>query len=144
MVFHLFLVVVTDDMFSSNWVEMEFPNVKALVLNLSSPDYALPSFITGMTKLKVLTITNHGFYPARLRNFSCLSLLPNLKRIRLEKVSVTLLDIPRLQLASLKKLSLVMCSFGEVFYDSEEIDVSKALSLKLCLGMNSNTNEILL
>ncbi|XP_013611362.1 PREDICTED: probable disease resistance protein At5g66900 isoform X1 [Brassica oleracea var. oleracea] len=121
------LSISTDDLFSSNWVEMEFPNVKALVLNLSSPDYALPSFIAGMTKLKVLTITNHGFYPARLRNFSCLSLLPNLKRIRLEKVSVTLLDIPRLQLASLKKLSLVMCSFGEVFYDSEEIDVSKAL-----------------
>ncbi|KAH0851767.1 hypothetical protein HID58_094491 [Brassica napus] len=106
---------------------LSISTVEALVLNLSSPDYALPSFIAGMTKLKVLTITNHGFYPARLRNFSCLSLLPNLKRIRLEKVSVTLLDIPRLQLASLKKLSLVMCSFGEVFYDSEEIDVSKAL-----------------
>ncbi|CAN7090118.1 unnamed protein product, partial [Brassica rapa subsp. narinosa] len=121
------LSISTDDLFSSNWVETDCPNVEALVLNLSSSDYALPSFIAGMRKLKVLTITNHGFYPARLRNFSCLSLLPNLKRIRLEKVSVTLLDIPRLQLASLKKLSLVMCSFGEVFYDSEEIDVSKAL-----------------
>ncbi|CAH8281045.1 unnamed protein product [Arabidopsis lyrata] len=122
------LSISTDDLFSSNWLEMDCPNVEALVLNLSSPDYELPSFIAGMKKLKVLTITNHGFYPARLSNFSCLSSLPNLKRIRLEKVSVTLLDIPRLQLGSLKKLSLVMCSFGEVFYETEEIDVSKALS----------------
>ncbi|KAJ0236565.1 disease resistance protein [Hirschfeldia incana] len=121
------LSISTDDLFSSNWVEMDCRNVEVLVLNLSSSDYALPSFIAGMRKLKVLTITNHGFYPARLRNFSCLSLLPNLKRIRLEKVSVTLLDIVQLKLRSLKKLSLVMCSFGEVFYDVEEVDVSKAL-----------------
>ncbi|CAH8339884.1 unnamed protein product [Eruca vesicaria subsp. sativa] len=121
------LSISTDDLFSSNWVEIDCPNVEALVLILSSSDYALPSFIAGMRKLKVLTITNHGFYPARLTNFSCLSSLPNLKRIRLEKVSVTLLDIVQLQLVSLKKLSLVMCSFGDVFYDSEDIDVSKAL-----------------
>ena len=107
---------------------MDCPNVEALVLNISSLDYALPSFIAEMKKLKVLTIANHGFYPARLSNFSCLSSLPNLKRIRLEKVSITLLDIPQLQLSSLKKLSLVMCSFGEVFYDTEDIVVSNALS----------------
>ncbi|CAA0412563.1 unnamed protein product [Arabidopsis thaliana] len=122
------LSISTDDLFSSKWLEMDCPNVEALVLNLSSSDYALPSFISGMKKLKVLTITNHGFYPARLSNFSCLSSLPNLKRIRLEKVSITLLDIPQLQLSSLKKLSLVMCSFGEVFYDTEDIVVSNALS----------------
>ncbi|XP_010444714.1 PREDICTED: probable disease resistance protein At5g66910 isoform X1 [Camelina sativa] len=121
------LSIFTDDLFSSRWVELDFPNVEALILNLSSLDYALPSFITGIKKLKVLTITNHGFYPARLTNFSCLSSLPNLKRIRLEKVSVTLLDIPQLQLGSLKKLSLVMCSFGDVFYETEKIDLSKAL-----------------
>ncbi|CAH2043153.1 unnamed protein product [Thlaspi arvense] len=121
------LSITTDDSFSSNWVQMNCPNVEALILNISSPKYALPSFIAGMTKLKVLTITNHGFYPTRLSNFSCLSSLPNLKRIRLEKVSVTLLDILQLQLVSLKKLSLFMCSFGEVFYDIEEIDVCKAL-----------------
>ncbi|XP_013611364.1 PREDICTED: probable disease resistance protein At5g66900 isoform X3 [Brassica oleracea var. oleracea] len=121
------LSISTDDLFSSNWVEIDCPSVEVLVLHLSSSDYALPSFIAGMRKLKVLTITNHGFYPARLSNFSCLSLLPNLKRIRLEKVSVTLLDMPQLKLRSLKKLSLVMCSFGDVFYDCEDIDVSKSL-----------------
>uniref|UniRef100_A0A1J3I632 Putative disease resistance protein n=1 Tax=Noccaea caerulescens TaxID=107243 RepID=A0A1J3I632_NOCCA len=120
------LSISTDDLFSSNWVELDCPNVEALILNISSSSYALPSFIAGMKNLKVLTITSHGIYPARLSNFSVLSSLPNLKRIRLEKASVTLLDIHQLQLTSLKKLSLVMCSFGEVFYD---VDVStKALS----------------
>ncbi|CAH8357546.1 unnamed protein product [Eruca vesicaria subsp. sativa] len=124
------LSISTDDLFTSNWVEMDCPNVEALILNISSPNFSLPNFIAGMRKLKVLIITNNGSYPARLSNFSCLiSSLPNLKRIRLEKVSVALLDILQLQLSSLKKLSLVMCSsFGEVFYDTEEEkDVSKAL-----------------
>ncbi|CAN6851448.1 unnamed protein product [Brassica oleracea] len=123
------LSISTDDLFSSNWIEMECPNVETLILNISSQNFALPSFISGMKKLKVLIITNHGSYPTRLTRFSCLSLLPNLKRIRLEKVSVTSLDILHLQLLRLKKLSLVMCSFGEVFYDIEDetIDVSKAL-----------------
>lgn len=106
---------------------MDCPNVEALVLHLSSLDYALPSLIAGMMKLKVLIITNHGPYQTRLRNYSCLRPLPNLKRIRLENVSVTLLDILQLPLSSLKKLSFVMCSFGEVSYGTEEIDVSKAL-----------------
>ncbi|CAA7056902.1 unnamed protein product [Microthlaspi erraticum] len=120
------LSISTDDLFSSNWVELDCPNVEALILNIiSSSSYALPSFIAGMKKLKVLTITSHGFYPARLSNFSVLSSLPNLKRIRLENASITLLDIHQLQLISLKKLSLVGCSFGEVFYDVEDdTDVS--------------------
>ncbi|KAJ0234359.1 disease resistance protein [Hirschfeldia incana] len=123
------LSISTDDLFSSNWIEMDCPNVEALILNISSQKFALPSFIAGMKKLKVLIITNRGSYPSILSNFSYLSSLPNLKRIRLEKVSVALLDILKLQLLSLKKLSLVMCSsFGEVFYDiDEEIDVSRAL-----------------
>ncbi|KFK28374.1 hypothetical protein AALP_AA8G507000 [Arabis alpina] len=112
--------ISTDDQFSSNWVEMDCPYVEALVLNISSLDYALPKFISTMKKLKVLVIINHGLYPARLSNFSCLSSLPNLKRIRLEKISITFLDIIPLQCRSLKKLSFVMCSFGEVFYDTEE------------------------
>ncbi|CAH8281044.1 unnamed protein product [Arabidopsis lyrata] len=103
--------------------------INARLLSISTDDmFSSNCFIAGMKKLKVLTITNHGFVPTRLSNFSCLSSLPNLKRIRLEKVSVTLLDIPRLQLGSLKKLSSLMCSFGEVFYGTEEIDVAKALS----------------
>ncbi|KAL1196544.1 putative disease resistance protein [Cardamine amara subsp. amara] len=120
------LSISTDDLFSSSWVEMDCPNVKALVLNLSSADYKLPSFIAEMKKLKVLIITNHGSSSVRLSNLSCLSSLPNLKRIRFEKVSITLLDIPKLGLKSLEKLSLWLCHVVEVLNESE-VDVSKTL-----------------
>ncbi|RID53843.1 hypothetical protein BRARA_G01212 [Brassica rapa] len=105
-----------------------FANVEALLLNISSSNYALPSFIATMKKLKVVIIINHDPGPAILTNLSCLSSLPKLKRIRLDKVSTTFLDILQLQLVSLKKLSLFMCCFGEVSHDKNEIDVSKALS----------------
>ncbi|XP_024007632.1 probable disease resistance protein At5g66910 [Eutrema salsugineum] len=121
------LSISTGDSFTSSWVKMDCPNVEALLLNLSSSNYALPDFIATMKKLKVLVIINHGHDLAKLTNLSCLSSLPNLKRIRLEKVSITLLDILQLQRGSLKKLSLVMCRFGEVSHDSKEIDVSKTL-----------------
>ncbi|CAF2163581.1 unnamed protein product [Brassica rapa] len=126
-----FLSVSADDLFSSSWEEMDsfqFPNVEALLLNISSSNYALPRFIDTMQKLKVVIIINHGPGPAILTNLSCLSSLKKLKRIRLDKVSITFLDILQLQLVSLKKLSLFMCCFGEVSHDKNEIDVSKALS----------------
>ncbi|CAN7127929.1 unnamed protein product [Brassica rapa subsp. narinosa] len=126
-----FLSISTDDLFSSSWEEMDsfqFPNVEALLLNISSSNYALPRFIDTMQKLKVVIIINHGPGPAILTNLSCLSSLKKLKRIRLEKVSISFLDILKLQLGSLKKLSLFMCCFGEVSHDKNEIDVSKALS----------------
>ncbi|XP_013653576.1 probable disease resistance protein At5g66900 [Brassica napus] len=122
------LSIFTDNEFSSPWFEMDCPNVEALVLNISSSNYALPSFIATMKKLKVVIIINHGPGPATLTNLSCLSSLPKLKRIRLEKVAITFLDILQLQLVSLKKMFFVMCSFGEVSNDKNEIDVSKALS----------------
>lgn len=121
------LSIFTDNEFSSPWFEMDCPNVEALVLNISSSNYALPSFVSTMKKLKVVIIINHGPGPATLTNLSCLSSLPKLKRIRLEKVSITFQDILKLQLGSLKKLSFVMCSFGEVSQDKTEIDVSKSL-----------------
>ncbi|KAG2298153.1 hypothetical protein Bca4012_009358 [Brassica carinata] len=121
------LSISTDDLFSSTWAEMDCPNVEALVLNLSSSSYALPNFIATMKKLKVVAIINHGLGPAKLTNLSCLSSLPNLKRIIFEKISVTLLDIFLSRLGSLEKLSLFMCSFGEVSYNIEEIAVPEAL-----------------
>lgn len=37
------LTISTDDLFSSNWVvEMDCPNVEVLILNISSPNFALP------------------------------------------------------------------------------------------------------
>ncbi|KAL0721645.1 hypothetical protein Bca4012_036244 [Brassica carinata] len=120
------LSIFTDNAFSSPWFEMDCPNVEALVLNISSSNYALPSFIATMKKLKVVIIINHGLGLATLTNLSCLSSLPKLKRIRFEKVSIAFPDI--LQLQSLKKLSFFMCCFGEVSHDENETDVSKAQS----------------
>lgn len=105
---------------------MDCPNVEALVLNLSSSNYALPNFIATMKELKVVIIINHGLDPAKLTNLSCLSSLPNLKRIRFEKVSIILLDIPKLGLKSLEKLSLWLCHFVDVL-NVEVDDVSKTL-----------------
>ncbi|CAH2043149.1 unnamed protein product [Thlaspi arvense] len=106
---------------------MDCPNVEALVLNLSSSNYALPNFIATMKKLKVVMIINHGLEPTKLTNLSCLSSLPNLRRIRFEKASITLLDIPKLQLSSLEKLSLWLCHVDEVLNEFEVDDVSQTL-----------------
>ncbi|CAN7079830.1 unnamed protein product [Brassica oleracea var. botrytis] len=122
------LSISTDDLFSSTWAEMECPNVEALVLNLSSSSYALPNFIATMKKLKVVAIINHGLGPAKLTNLSCLSSLPNLKRIIFENVSITLLDVLLSRLGSLEKLSLFMCRVGlEVSYNIQEIAIPEAL-----------------
>ncbi|KAJ4887557.1 putative disease resistance protein [Raphanus sativus] len=120
------LSVSTDDSFTSCWVEMDCPNVEVLVLNLYSSNYALPNFIATMKKLKVVMIMNHGLEPSKLTNLSCLSSLPNLRRIRFEKVSITLPDIPKLDLNSLEKLSLWLCHFDEALNESE-FDVSETL-----------------
>ncbi|CAN7025137.1 unnamed protein product [Brassica oleracea var. botrytis] len=103
---------------------MHCPNVEVLVLNLSSSTYALPNFIATMEKLKVVMIINHGFELTKLTNLSCLSLLPNLRRIRFEKVSITLYDIPKIHLKYLKKLSLWLCHVDGV---PNESDVSETL-----------------
>ncbi|KAL0737676.1 hypothetical protein Bca4012_013886 [Brassica carinata] len=112
--------LVTNDLFSSTWVEMDCPSVEALVLNVSSSSYALPNFIATMKKLKVVVIINHGPGHAKLTNLSCLSSLSNLKRIRFEKISISLLDILLSPLGSLEKLSMFKCRFREVSYNIED------------------------
>ena len=105
------------------------PNVEVLALNLSSSTYALPNFIATMKKLEVVMVINHGFELTKLTNLSCLSLLPNLRRIRFEKVSITLHDIPKLQLKCLEKLSLWLCHFNDAPNELEdlEVDVTETL-----------------
>ena len=71
-----------------------------------------------MVKLKVIIVTNYGFFPAELSNFQLLNSLPNLKRIRLEKVSIPSLCSTPVPLRSLKKISLFMCNIGQAFGNS--------------------------
>ncbi|KAK4570814.1 hypothetical protein RGQ29_029606 [Quercus rubra] len=100
------------------------PKVEVLVLNFQTKNYSLPEF---MDNLKVLIITNYGFFPTELRNFQLLKSLPNLKTIRLEKVSILSLCKAPVLLKSLKKISLFMCKIGQAFQNFT-IQVSDALS----------------
>ena len=79
-----------------------------------------------MVELKVIIITNYGFFPAELSNFQLLKSLPNLKRIRLEKVSIPSLCNAPIPLRSVKKISLFMCNIGQAFGNST-IQVSDSL-----------------
>ncbi|XP_059623788.1 probable disease resistance protein At5g66900 [Cornus florida] len=116
-----------NNMFSSRWFTFLYksllygkkykhlPEVEVLILNFQTKNYSLPKFMEEMDHLKVLIITNYGFYPAELSNFQLLGLLSSLKRIRLEHVSVSFLSDSRLQFRNLRKISLDMCKIGETF-----------------------------
>ena len=91
------------------------PNeAEVLVLNIRSREYTIPEFTEIMSKLKVLMVTNYGFHPSELNKFELLVSLPNLKRIRLEKVSVPCLC----KFRNLQKLSLYMCNTRQAFESS--------------------------
>ena len=84
----LYIILFADELFSSSWCNIQAPNVEVPVLNFQSKNYGLPEFVEKMDKLKAVTITNYGFFHAELINFQLLKSLSNLKRIRLEKVSI--------------------------------------------------------
>lgn len=111
------LSIVTDEDFSSNWHSVQFPKVEVLVLNFETRTFNLPPFIEHMSQLKTLVLTNNGFFPAKLNNFQLCSLV-NLKRINLERISVTSIFSANLQLPNLRKISLIMCEIGEAFENS--------------------------
>ncbi|CAI8588808.1 unnamed protein product [Vicia faba] len=116
------LSISTDETFSSDWCDMQPDEAEVLVLNLRSDKYSLPDFTEKMSKLKVLIITNYGFNYSELTKFELLGFLLNLKRIRLEKVSVPCLC----RLKNLRKLSLHMCNTKNTF-ESCSIQISDAM-----------------
>ncbi|KAK0604010.1 hypothetical protein LWI29_011152 [Acer saccharum] len=71
----------------------------------------------GKTTLVVI-VTNYGFLPAELSNFSLLGsdTISNLKRIRLEHVSIPSFGV---QVSNLQKITLVMCNVGQAFRNSK-------------------------
>ncbi|KAM5576393.1 putative disease resistance protein [Rosa sericea] len=115
------LSISSDGVFSTSLHNIELAEVEVLVLNFNTKDYAFPGFVEKMDNLKVLIVTNNGFLPAELRNFHLLDSLSNLKRIRLERVSIPSITKNPLQLKSLKKISLFMCSIGEAFNCSFQV-----------------------
>ncbi|XP_050253766.1 probable disease resistance protein At5g66900 [Quercus robur] len=109
------LLISIDESFSSTWCNIQAPKVEVLVLNFQTNNYSLPAFVDKMDNLKVLIITNYGFFPTELRNFQLLKSLPNLKTIRLEKASIPSLCKAPILLKSLKKISLFMCNIAQAF-----------------------------
>ncbi|XP_073266636.1 probable disease resistance protein At5g66900 [Populus alba] len=112
------LSISTDETFSSSWSTMQAPEVEVLLLNFQTEKYSLPEFIERMNKLKVLVLHNYGFVPAELSNFPLLGSLSNLKRIRLEKVSIPSLFLTSMKWRKLEKMSLVMCNIDQAFNKS--------------------------
>lgn len=104
---------------------MELPEAEVLVLNFQSKDYALPEFVEKLEKLKVLIITNCSSFPADLRNFQFLGSLEDLRRVRLEHISIPSLSLVSLE--NLQKISFYKCSIGEAFSNSS-IQISDLFS----------------
>ena len=72
-----------------SWCNIQAPKVEVLVLNFQTKNYTLPEFVEKANELKVLIVSNCGFFHAEIKNFQLLWSLPNLKRIRLEKISIS-------------------------------------------------------
>ncbi|KAG6729346.1 hypothetical protein I3842_01G023800 [Carya illinoinensis] len=120
------LSISTDENFSSSWCKIQPPEVKVLVLNFRTENYTLPEFVEKMEELKVLIVTNYGSFPVELGNFQLLGSAPNLKRIRLEKVSIPSICKTLSASRSLEKISLFMCHIGHAFRNCS-IQISDAL-----------------
>ncbi|KAI5319391.1 PREDICTED: probable disease resistance [Prunus dulcis] len=112
------LSISTDGLSSAKWHDMHPPKAEVLVLNFQTENYVLPKFVKKMSKLKVLIVTNCGVLQADLSNFKLLGSLANLKRIRLERISIPSISKNFMQLKSLQKISLFMCSIGQAFSNS--------------------------
>ncbi|KAF5463857.1 hypothetical protein F2P56_013985 [Juglans regia] len=121
------LSISTDETFSSSWCNLLPAKVEVLVLNFQTKNYRLPGFVEKMDKLKALIVTNYGFFPAELGNIQLLESLPNLKRIRLQKVSIPSIFKTPPPLRNLEKISLFMCNLGQNFRNCS-IEISNAWS----------------
>ncbi|KAJ1436511.1 Powdery mildew resistance protein, RPW8 domain [Sesbania bispinosa] len=134
------LSISTDEAFTSEWCNLQPTEVEALVLNLREKKCTLPMFIKKMNKLKVLIITNYDLYPADIENFELLDHLSNLKRIRLENVSIPLLSKTGVHLKNLRKCSFFMCNVNEEF---ENCNIQVSVMLPNLVEMNfDNCNMV--
>ncbi|KAJ4828381.1 hypothetical protein Tsubulata_017839 [Turnera subulata] len=114
-------VEIYGNKFPEWWIKPEHlraPDLETLMLNFQTKNFTLPEFMERMDKLKALIVNNFGSLPAELSNFALLGSLSNLKRIRLEKVSVPHFFLTSIKLEKLEKMSLVMCNVGRAFTNS--------------------------
>ncbi|KAM1702105.1 hypothetical protein ACFXTN_025283 [Malus domestica] len=111
------LSISSDGTYPTQWQSVHLPQVEVLVLNFKTENNALPEFVQKIDKLKVLIVTNYGLSPTELSNFNLLESLSNLKRIRLESISIHSITKNWVPLKSLKKISLFMCNMGQAFHN---------------------------
>ncbi|BAT75554.1 hypothetical protein LR48_Vigan727s002400 [Vigna angularis] len=128
----LILSLSTDETCASYWSDIQPSQAEVLILNLQTKKYTFPEFMEKMIKLKVLIVTNYGFHHSELDNFQLLGSVSNLKRIRLERVSVPHLSA----LKNLKKLSLYMCSNISQVFENGTILVSDSFPSLLDLNID--------
>ncbi|KAL2333605.1 hypothetical protein Fmac_014818 [Flemingia macrophylla] len=100
------LSISTDETCALYWSQIQPSQTEVLIVSLRTKKYCCEKLVEKMNKLKVLIVTNYGFHPSELEIFKQLGSRSNLKRIRLERISVPQLG----PLENLKKLSLYMCS----------------------------------
>ncbi|CAA2963289.1 probable disease resistance At5g66900 [Olea europaea subsp. europaea] len=115
------LSITTDSAFCLNWSKVQIPDVKVLILNFQVKIYTLPEFMERMSCLTVLLVMNYGFTRAHLENFPLPGQLTNLKRLRLENISIPSIAPSILQLKNLQKISMIMCEMGKAL---EECTIS--------------------
>ncbi|KAH7520128.1 hypothetical protein FEM48_Zijuj08G0111300 [Ziziphus jujuba var. spinosa] len=132
-----YMIFLSDETFSSKWFDMQLPEAKILVLNFRTKDYALPKFLENMSQLKVLIVTNYSSFHAEVGNFQLLGSLNNMKRIRLERISIPTPSKTPVKLENLQKISLFMCSIGDAFSNcsiklSEFLPNLKEMNIDFC------------
>ncbi|GJY48456.1 probable disease resistance protein [Tanacetum coccineum] len=104
-----------ENNFSVKWNDVQASKVEVLVMNFLSTMHPLPRFIQYIKKLKVLIITNYGYYFSEIENFPPPQYLSSLTSIRLDHVSISSTSTSILELKNLQKLSLIMCKIGDSF-----------------------------
>ncbi|BAT75548.1 hypothetical protein LR48_Vigan727s002900 [Vigna angularis] len=109
------LSISTDENCSSDWPQMQLAQVEVLIFNLQTKQYSFPDCMEGMNKLKVLIVTNYSYYPSEINNFELLGSSSNLRRIRLERISVPSF----VAMKNLKKLSLYFCNMKQAFQNKD-------------------------
>ncbi|PWA91233.1 NB-ARC domains-containing protein [Artemisia annua] len=111
----LISISTDENNLSDKWNEVQASKVEVLVMNFLSKMHPLPRFIKYIEKLKVLIITNYGYYFSEIKNFPPPLYLSSLTSIRLDHVSISSISTSILELKNLQKLSLIMCKIGNGF-----------------------------
>jgi hypothetical protein len=99
----------TGSMEENQWCGMNFQDAEVLVLVFSARKYFLPTFLSSMSKMKILVVFNYGPKRAIVNGLPALSSLTKLKTIHLKRLIVHSLQEHDRVLQNLDKLSLSLC-----------------------------------